>query len=357
MPARSEFSFAASLSTSLPGDNNNDGTAISPPKDLGTDGSVPSTGDQPSTPRFNSKNPFISTPDHTPPSPPLSLNEPTTSSTDPTSERMLSSFGKLSLSDSFIPTSPSITYLSKLDTSPDTPIIPFGHTLQNKENNTDTLLYRLQNATSKTNHSRSYGFRCSGWMDSLYTSGVTDERQADGRAFQSHCNFTFQPSPYISVSTSVARIMRLPQFKKEDEAKSRVFVISLNRLRQLGIKAQSTDKYLEKFVNSAGNQIYSKQWHGDDEYKCGVRYVTDTHWLVEKWIPDQAIVSEMDFGEFLKIAEREGITREVAKINSFITELDAQKIDLEKWPKRDGSEQEKVIMKPESSSRIFSALL
>ncbi|KAF7917673.1 uncharacterized protein EAE98_010089 [Botrytis deweyae] len=212
--------------------------------------------------------------------------------------------------------------------------LPLPHTPQNKNANTDTLLYRVHTATSQSTYSRSYGFRCSGWIDSLYTSGVTDERQADGRAFQSHCNRDKVPSPYISVSTSIARIMRLPECHKEKEAGSRVSVISLNRLRQLGIKAQSTSLYFDEFVYSSGGKISRKNGDKDHLYEDGVSYVTDTHWLVEEWIPDQAIVSEMDCEEFFKIADRGGINREVARKYPFKTELEALTIDLEKWPER-----------------------
>ncbi|KAF7958026.1 hypothetical protein EAE96_003593 [Botrytis aclada] len=536
MAAKSESDFATRLSTPLLGTNDNDGTAISPPENLGTSGFVSSIGVPPSTPRLNPKNNFTLTPEHTPPpssssplsrssanitsesnqfisgfgtssatiytpshdsvaslprwtngsyfrpdftfrSPPTALNDPATPSTDITSEKVHTSFDNLSLSDPFISTPPPITFPSKLDTCPSTPILPrdrydlnsprtpFHHelnlksedlrtnyqnlqfcrkwtshlishltgiplthnltstfsdsfitttspsrthsliedndlepfppradypneltiltrrrnllrendlaiaksmlealtthllslplrpTLQNKNANTDTLLYRVHTPTSKSTYSRSYGFRCSGWTDSLYTSGVADERQRDGRAFQGHCNSKKVPSPYISVSTSVARIMRLRECKGENEAGSRVSVISLNRLTQLGIKAQSTDLYIQEFVNSSGNQIYIKDWNGDEENPDGVAYVTDTHWLVEEWIPDQAIVSEMDCEEFLKIAKREGINKVDARGWPFDTKLETLKVDLEKWPKRDGSEQEEKIIKPKYSRR------
>ncbi|TGO14940.1 hypothetical protein BTUL_0046g00290 [Botrytis tulipae] len=210
-------------------------------------------------------------------------------------------------------------------------------TPQIRNTNTDTLLYRLQTATSKSTYSRSYGFRCSDWIDSLYTSGVTNERKKDGRAFQSHCNGDEVPSPYISVSTSIARLMRLPAWQEEEEAEIRIFVISLNRLGQLGIKAQSTDLYFNEFVNAPGGKISRKNGDKDHLYVDGVSFVTDTHWLVEEWIPDQAIVSEMDCEEFVEIADREGIRWEDARnyrFKGFKAELEPRKIDLEKWPKR-----------------------
>ncbi|TGO55877.1 hypothetical protein BCON_0085g00280 [Botryotinia convoluta] len=330
MTAKLESDFAILLSASLPGNNDNDEPAIPLPKDLSTHGFVSSIGVQPSTPRFNPKNTFILTPEHTPP--PLSSSPFSRSSADITSESnpFISGFGASSTTDP-----------------------PSEHI---KDSNTDTLLYRVHTATSKSPYDRTTGIRCSGWMDSLYNFSVTDERQTDGRAFQSHCNRDEVSSPYISVSTSVARLMRLPECK-ENQAESRVFVVSLNRLRQLGIEAQSTDSYLKKFVASSGEKMYKKNGGFNHKYENGVSYVTDTHWLVEEWIPDQAIVSEMNCGEFFKIAEREGIKMEVARKNPFETELEALKIDLEKWPKRDGSEQEKVITKPKYSRRINSPSL
>lgn len=321
MATKSEPNFANSSPPPLPQNYDKNEPAVSLPKGLGTDGLGLSIGAQPSTPRLNPKNTSIITPEHTPPQSlrPLSSSSQhnaTNYSTDPGLECVLSPLNKLSLSN--------------------TPILPRdGY----EENNTDTLLYRLQTATSKSTYSRSYGFRCSGWIDSRYTSGVTSERQKNGRAFQAHCNDTHDPSPYISVSTSIARIMRLSGCQKEKQAGSRVFVISLNRLRQLGIKAQSTKDYLKNFVDSAGEKIYWQSWKDkkDKKDENRVSYVTDTHWLVEEWIPDQAIVSEMDCEEFLKIADREGISWADANDYGnyrFKEKLEPRKIDLEKWPKR-----------------------
>ncbi|THV51063.1 hypothetical protein BGAL_0125g00200 [Botrytis galanthina] len=441
MATKSESKFANFSPPPLPQNYDKNEPAVSLPKGLGTDGLASSIGAQPSTPRFNPKNTSIITPEHTPPqslrpSSSSSLPNPTTYSTDPDLEYLLS-LNNLSLSntpilprdrydlnatrssshphnhilnresedlrthyknlefyqkwtshliskltgipmpryliftsttkltnttpqsciESLVKNDDSHSFPPRADYSNELTIItrqkkllrendlaiciselealttrlitlpfPLPHIPQNEENNTDTLLYRLHTATSKSTYSRSYGFRCPGWIDSLYTSGVTSERQKNGRAFQAHCNATHDPSPYISVSTSIARIMRLSGCQKGKEAGSRVFVISLNRLRQLGIKAQSTEIYLKDFVGSAGNK-------GENR----VSYVTDTHWLVEEWIPDQAIVSEMDCGQFLEIADREGISWEEARnyrSKTFKAELEPRKIDLEKWPKR-----------------------
>ncbi|KAM0312543.1 hypothetical protein ACHAO8_006199 [Botrytis cinerea] len=212
--------------------------------------------------------------------------------------------------------------------------LPLPQTYQNKHNEADTLLYRVQTATSHSPYDRTTGIRCSGWVDSLYTSGVVDESQKNGRAFQSHCNAKTVPSPYISVQTSIARLMRFLDWQKDKEGKSRVFVISLNRLRQLGIKAQSTNLYFDE-INSLGEHIYKRKGGNRDAYEYAVSYVTDSHWLVEGWIPDQAIVSEMDCVEFLKTAKREGIDSAVATRQPFNEELEPMKISLEKWPKRD----------------------
>ncbi|TEY59454.1 hypothetical protein BOTCAL_0192g00180 [Botryotinia calthae] len=201
--------------------------------------------------------------------------------------------------------------------------LPFPQIRENEYNDTDTLLYRVQTAASYSPYDRTTGIRCSGWIDGLYTSGIANERERDGEAFQSHCHYTPDPSPYISVSTSVARLMRFIEYRVDKEAESRVFVISLNRLKKLGIKAQSTEEYLKRFVNSQ------------------VSYVTETHWLIEGWIPGQAIVSEMDCGDFFKIAEREGINRVAATRYPFKEELEPLKIGLEKWPKRYASREKR----------------
>ncbi|ESZ90429.1 hypothetical protein SBOR_9194 [Sclerotinia borealis F-4128] len=189
----------------------------------------------------------------------------------------------------------------------------------------DKLLYRVHTSESKSPYSTTMGIRCSDWRSSLIND-TPSERQRDGRAFQAHCNSTEDPSPYISVHTSVARLVKFLRSSHYDILpNSVVFVISLNRLKQLGIKATCTDEILDSF-----RPRYRK--NGRKGFEDGVSYVTDSHWLVEQWVPHQAIVSKMECSVFLDIAESEGISSHVsAKNYKLDPNLEARKIELGKW--------------------------
>ncbi|EDN94229.1 predicted protein [Sclerotinia sclerotiorum 1980 UF-70] len=154
----------------------------------------------------------------------------------------------------------------------------------------DILLYRAHTSETKSPYFRGIGIRCSSWQDSLIIDQPSKE-QINGRAFQDHCNDAKKPSPYISVHTSVARLMKFIPLLRSHQVT--IFVISLNKLKQLGIKATCTDDIL-------------------------------------------TIVSEMGMQRFLEIAKDGGIDSEVIKREKSLTDSPFLKINigLEKWPVR-----------------------
>ncbi|KAJ8068608.1 hypothetical protein OCU04_002315 [Sclerotinia nivalis] len=226
----------------------------------------------------------------------------------------------------------------------------------------DILLYRVHTSVhplkSKSPYSRDMGIRCSGWQDSLIDDQPS-EKQIYGRAFQAHCERTVEPSPYISVHTSIARLIRfitsfnLHHYPNDEDCT--VFVISLNKLKQLGIKATCTDDILASFREKSWTN-----WKGLP-FPSRIRYVTNSHWLVDGWIPDQTIVSEMAVRRFLEIAKDGGIDSEVIE---GMGELDnhsplvKKKIGLEKWPVRwvEGRNEERGEKSLRSGSETASGL-
>ncbi|KAB8300512.1 hypothetical protein EYC80_000675 [Monilinia laxa] len=173
----------------------------------------------------------------------------------------------------------------------------------------DILLYRAHTPQSKSPYSPEEGFK------------------KNGRAFQAHCNAIPEPSPYISVHTSVARSVNfITKTELDTNPDAKVFVISLNLLEQLGITAKCTDLIFRSFGARYRKQGYIKYENG-------------------------AIVAEMSMVEFLEVAKSEGISKEVLGRNgrSWDLNLEAQKIELHKWPGRTyregkGEENEKKVV-------------
>ncbi|KAF7864406.1 hypothetical protein EAF04_006540 [Stromatinia cepivora] len=135
------------------------------------------------------------------------------------------------------------------------------------------------------------------------------------------------------VHTSVARLIKLitscnwHQYPENEDCT--IFIISLNKLKRLGIKATCTDAILNSY-----NKEYIRNRPGG-RHPNGISYVTNSHWLVEGWIPDQTIVSEMGVRRFLEIAKDGGIDSEVIEENEeWDKVLEKKKIGVEKWPVR-----------------------
>ncbi|PQE09958.1 hypothetical protein CJF31_00003888 [Rutstroemia sp. NJR-2017a BVV2] len=188
----------------------------------------------------------------------------------------------------------------------------------------DFLLYRVHNAQTKCMHDPSTGIRCSAWADTLLLDEVDDPV---GTRFRNHMNFSSDPSPYISVHTSAARMVKLilsyrSSFTRDPLA--RVFVISYERLRRLGIEAWCSEDGIRRWG-------LRKSGGGD---RLGVSYVTKSHWLVKGWIPEAAVVGEMRVGEFLDTAARRGITRDRTMGAVWSEEVEAVDIPREMIPAR-----------------------
>ncbi|PQE29462.1 hypothetical protein CJF32_00003226 [Rutstroemia sp. NJR-2017a WRK4] len=157
----------------------------------------------------------------------------------------------------------------------------------------DFLLYRVHNAQTKCMYDPRTGIRCSAWADTLLLDEVDDPV---GTRFRNHMNFSPYPSPYISVHASAARMVKLilsygSSFTRDPLARV---------LRKLGIEAWCSEDGIRRWGLRKGG--------GGDGLR--VSYVTKSHWLIEGWVPEGAVVGEMRVGEFLDTAEKCGITRD-----------------------------------------------
>lgn len=169
----------------------------------------------------------------------------------------------------------------------------------------DTLLYRVQvkvstPATSSTPMRKSnkpsgcrlypLGYRCSGW-DTFQE--ITNEE------ILNHMNGVVAPTSLISVQESPARLMVFLKkaIMNRDEEFTSVEVISLRMLQHIGIlHVRSTDLCDGRGIPTSYDK---KEGHA--------QYVTDTHWVIMDWIPDEAIMRGMSVASFLALCKEKEV--------------------------------------------------
>lgn len=101
-------------------------------------------------------------------------------------------------------------------------------------------------------------------------------------------------TPYISVTSSPLRALKL--MHHGDTSNVDVFVIDANRLFATHIRFERTTTMAREF-----GMIYSRQSGYDRSH-----YITETHWLVEHWIPADCVVNRMSFSQFQGLCRRKG---------------------------------------------------
>ncbi len=169
----------------------------------------------------------------------------------------------------------------------------------------DTLLYRVQvkrwtPATSSTPRRRSnkpsacewysLGYRCSGWN---VFGEITNEE------ILNHMNGVEVPTSMISVQESPARLMVFLKkaIMNGDNDATLVEVISLRMLQHIGVlHVRSTDLCHGRGIPTSYDR---KEGHA--------RFVTDTHWVIMNWIPEEALMRWMDVDSFLALAKDQGV--------------------------------------------------
>ncbi|KAG6355380.1 hypothetical protein INS49_003342 [Diaporthe citri] len=105
-------------------------------------------------------------------------------------------------------------------------------------------------------------------------------------------------TPYISVTSSPLRALKLMQH--EETSNVDVFVIDANRLFATHIRFERTTVMAREY-----GIVYNRPSGYDRSH-----YITETHWLIEQWIPADCVVERMPFSQFQGLFLRKGILRD-----------------------------------------------
>lgn len=96
------------------------------------------------------------------------------------------------------------------------------------------------------------------------------------------------PTPFISISDSPARIIRFSKSEANVGENLEVLVIDAQKLHASGIPICRT-------TSMASALDIPRRLPRTLE---GVEFITDSHWLVDWWIPKECIETEMDITDF-----------------------------------------------------------
>lgn len=96
-------------------------------------------------------------------------------------------------------------------------------------------------------------------------------------------------TPFTSVSDSPARIIRYSKSKANLGQTLRVLVINHRKMHALGITTCRTTS-LARALNVPKSLPHSP--------KSGLEFITDSHYLVDRWIPKECIEANMEFEDF-----------------------------------------------------------
>lgn len=149
----------------------------------------------------------------------------------------------------------------------------------------DTLFYRVQTSSSSCRKFLDFGYFCSGWKNNV---GV------DRKSISSHINNTKTRSgtPFVSMHENPARLIELKSLSKGDLT-TVVEVVSHRALNQIGVQTKRITDLCDE---------YGLPWQESKGQDKG-RLVEPSHWVVEHWIPREAIVMSLDVDDFLELAK------------------------------------------------------
>ncbi|KAK8007347.1 vera protein [Apiospora arundinis] len=151
------------------------------------------------------------------------------------------------------------------------------------------------------------GIICPGWSENKSAGAEITKSHV-----QKHLTDTIDSScPFISMSDDPARIqkiMRMDDSHTTDTAS--ILIISPSELRTMGIHYKRSTDFVEDFHLKT---IY------DPKDSCSVKYATDSHWMVHRWIPENCIVGEMSVSQFETFCVKNGIYKLAPQVS---TEVD-----------------------------------
>lgn len=167
----------------------------------------------------------------------------------------------------------------------------------NSEQGSEKPFYRFHRHPNHERPSHSLwkphlGVICPGW---------SENKPADPEITESHVrkhlsDYIDTSCPFISISDDPARIqeiMRMHKSRTTDNAS--ILIISPINLQTMGIRYQRSTKHARELKLKP---IYDS---------CRVKYATDSHWMVQRWIPENCIVGEMSISQFETFCVKKGI--------------------------------------------------
>jgi hypothetical protein len=138
---------------------------------------------------------------------------------------------------------------------------------------------------SKSPYDQNLGVCCRGWKE----NASADSEMTATLVTQHLTRGDESSPPFISVTDSPGRVIKLSKSDKIQVNDSvTVFIINREKLRSLGAQCfRSTD-----IVRNLNIPTYS--------LKCvkGVQFVTESHWLIYRWIPNECIETIMSFENY-----------------------------------------------------------
>ena len=145
------------------------------------------------------------------------------------------------------------------------------------------IFYRLHNSPKGSYFDPELGILCPGWRKHASAhSPIAKEHVIQ------HLRAEQTSPPFISVHDSPARIINLSKCVDFSEwRKTRILVISFDKLQKIGSWCRRSTE-----IPGIPN---------------GVPYVTDSHWLIHRWVPLECIVTELWLDHFVSFCEGIGI--------------------------------------------------
>ncbi len=179
--------------------------------------------------------------------------------------------------------------------------VPIPHSYQsrsflptsNTAEDSISILYRLHHDFKASPYDGELGICCPGWRK----QSAEDFAISKGNFIKHLTGSDKSSPPFISVTDSPGRVIN---FSKSDDNRGRdleVLVINFRKLRTLGSRCDRTTDLARKLdVLRRARNSYE-----------GVEFVTESHWLIHRWVPKECIETAMGFDDFRRFCEKQGI--------------------------------------------------
>lgn len=157
------------------------------------------------------------------------------------------------------------------------------------------VFYRYHLDSSKSEHKRNVGIVCPGWRK----GGSADAKITEDHVRQHLTKDDRSSPPFISVSDSPGKAYNIMKGKhRYRPGPGKVFIISRRKLQKMEVDSKSTIEIARDF----GIEKYSSKSPN------GVHYISEFHWLIHRWVPEECIEREMSEYEFETFCDAHRIT-------------------------------------------------